>query len=241
MRVVVRILAAISAALLLAGAGGVIAEHMGSSGLSPRPSRMPTTATSTAPTTTGAPPVAPAVPSEATLEAELIVPNDLGGYYTPMASASASQLVASGCLAGLSRPVGAAHLAVQYLRVLVYQGDLPFINEQISDFGDVRGATMVFSSLASSLRSCRSPAVSLPIGTATVALAPLAVADLGDQAQGAQGNFAEAGRNGQLTVAVVRAGTTIVVFEYGDARPPSNPILGTVMSTLRSTVGKALP
>ena len=46
---------------------------------------------------------------------------------------------------------------------------------------------------------------------------------------------------GQLTVAVVRASTVVIVLVYADQVPASRAILGTPQSTVRAAVGKATP
>ncbi len=53
------------------------------------------------------------------------------------------------------------------------------------------------------------------------------------------GTYRLHGRTEELTVAVVRTGSTIVVFAYADTMPVSNTILGDVSSTIRAAVGKA--
>ena len=66
--------------------------------------------------------------SEAGLRAQLLVADDLGGYYIPVPAESAKQLSGSGCLASLGRVPGAVHQVTTFLEG-PYQGQLPIINE----------------------------------------------------------------------------------------------------------------
>ncbi|MDQ2728557.1 MAG: hypothetical protein M3Y91_11995 [Actinomycetota bacterium] len=244
MRAVIRVTFALCLALLLAGAGGLLAQGTKASGPASRPSTAsgPGPATTTggrgtvpAPTTT-VPPVT--VPSAMILEADLLVPNDLGGYYHPVPSESAQQWAGSGCLAPLGKPQGVARQAVQFLEG-PYFGGLPLINEQLDAFGTVPAAASAYRSLAGALGSCPAPTVAVYANQVAVPLTPLTIPGIGDQAEAVHGTYHLHGRTEQLTVAVVRTGATIVVFAYADTTPVSNTILGDVTSTARAAVGKA--
>ena len=245
MRAVIRVTFAVCLALLLAGAGGLIAQHRHPSAPATRTSTAPLpgptttagagTGTVPAPTTTS-PPVT--VPSAQTLEANLIVPNDLGGYYHPVPTESAPQWAGSGCLAPLGQPQGTARQAVQFLEG-PYFGGLPLINEQLDAFATVTAATSAYRALDATLGSCPAPTVAVYTNRVPVPLTPFPIPGLGDQADVVHGTYHLHGRTEQLTVAVVRTGATIVVFAYADTVPAANPILGDVTSTLRAAVGKA--
>lgn len=238
MQAVIRATFALCLALLLAGAGGLIARGSASSGppaLGPAPDGTATTAGGTAPATT-TPPVT--VPSDATLSANLLVPDDLGGYYHPVPSQSAPQWAGSGCLAPLGQPPAVARQAVQFLEG-PYFGGLPLINEQLDAFATVPAAASAYRSLAATLGSCRAPTVAVYTNQVSVPLTPFPIPSLGDQDDAVQGTYHLHGRTEQLTVAVVRTSATIVVFAYADTVPASNAVLGDVTSTVRAAVGKA--
>lgn len=244
MRTVIRVTFALCLALLLAGVGGLIAQGTKASGpaartsTAPRPGPTTTAAgggTVPAPTTT-VPPVM--VPSAMILEANLLVPNDLGGYYHPVPSESAQQWAGSGCLAPLGKPQGVARQAVQFLEG-PYFGGLPLINEQLDAFATVPAATSAYRSLAATLGSCPAPTVAVYTNQVSVPLTPFTIPGIGDQTETVHGTYHLHGRTEQLTIAVVRTAATIVVFAYADTMPVSNTILGDVTSTVRAAVGKA--
>jgi hypothetical protein len=178
------------------------------------------------------------VPSAQDLEASLIAPNDLGGYYHPVAAESAKQWAGSGCLAPLGQPQGTARQAVQFLEG-PYFGGLPLINEQLDAFPTVAAATSAYRSAATTLGSCPAPMVAVYASQVPVSLTSFPIPGLGDQAEAVHGTYQLHGRTEQLTVAVVRNAALIVAFAYADTLPASNPILGDVTSTLRAAVGKA--
>jgi hypothetical protein len=235
-RAVIRGTFALCLALLLAGVGGLIARGSTSSGhpSGPAPAVTATTAGGTAPATT----TPPVVPSAAALAANLLVPDDLGGYYHPVPSESAPQWAGSGCLAPLGQPPGMARQAVQFLEG-PYFGGLPLINEQLDAFATLPAATSAYRALAATLGSCRAPTVAVYTNQVSVPLTPFPIPALGDQDDAVQGTYHLHGRTEQLTVAVVRTSATIVVFAYADTVPASNAILGDVTSTVRAAVGKA--
>ncbi|MDQ6840282.1 MAG: hypothetical protein M3137_18590 [Actinomycetota bacterium] len=247
MRNVIRLLFVVCLAVVAAGAGGLIADHTSAPGpaggrlrvTAPAPSHVPgsppTTVSPPATATTLAPVT---VPTAMNLEANLLVPNDLGGYYHPTPAESAPQLARSGCLAPLGHPAGTARQAVQFLEG-PYFGGLPLINEQLDAFSSVDAASSAYRSLAASIGACTAPAVAVYTSSVRVALTPLTIPGLGDQDNAVHGTYRLHGRTEELTVAVVRTGSTIVVFAYADTMPVSNTILGDVSSTIRAAVGKA--
>lgn len=246
MRAFIRVIVFVCVALLIVDGGALVAQRPSSTGPVPATgpgatTSAPTTSTvpgpTAPPTTTG---IASPVPSTFALEANLLIPNDLGGYYTPLPAESAMQLAASGCLAPLGHPAGVARNAVTYLRG-PFSGSLPVINEQLNAFSSVSAAAEAFRALRTTIQACHAPTVAISGSSASVLLAPVSVPALGDESAVAQGPYHLAGRDGQVTVAVVRSGPSIVVFLYADAVPASNRILGDVISTLRAAVGKAAP
>lgn len=251
LRAAIRATGVACAALMLAGVGGLLADH-GRGGHQPTTASPASGAPSTpgpgpagaSTTTTTAPAASPGSSSggtdSATLGTDLLVANDLGGYYTALPASSRGHLAASGCLAPLGTPPAGSGRAVQYLRG-PFQGQLPDINEQLTAYPTVGQASQAYTSLSHTLTSCTSTIVSLAGGGATGTLAPLTVPALGDEATTMQGPFQLGPLRGMATVAVVRASTTIIVFVYGDRTPPSLAILGSPQSTLRAAVGKASP
>lgn len=227
--------------VVLAGVGGLVAHQSGTSSSQPKATPavpVPTTAGSLPVTPPTTPPTASqSVPSLATLQGDLIVANDLGGYYTPMPADSQQQLGASGCLAVLGQKRLVIHSAQQFLEG-PYHGGLPLINETISAYGNVVFAKQAYTEVAAALRSCRAPTVSIYGNGVMVPLSPVALNPLGDQAIAYHGGYQLHGHAEELTVAVVRNGALIVVFVYADTVPQSNPALGSVDSTLAAVVGK---
>lgn len=177
------------------------------------------------------------MPSQATLEGDLIVPNDLGGYYQPVPADSGQQFAGSGCLAVLDRQPGVVRVAHQFL-MGPYHGGLPIINESVSAYGRVSTAQQAYATVAAGLRSCPAPTVAIYGTGVVVPLVRVALNPLGDQAVGYRGGYQLHGHAEALTVALVRSGALIVVFVYADTVPESNPILGSVASTLSAVVGK---
>jgi hypothetical protein len=245
------------AALLLAGVGGLVAESGGRQPVAVTHPAAPTTpgpgdTGSTVPSTTattvpagvtgsgGSGGTGPGATDQATLQTDLLVANDLGGYYTSIPADSHAHLAASGCLAPLGEPAPGASRAVTYLRG-PFGPLLPDINEQLTSYPTVAQAQQVWSSLSRTLAGCTSTPLSLAGGQATATLAPATVPALGDQAAVAQGPFTLGAVRGSATVAVVRMTTTVLVFTYADKVPPSLAILGSPQSTLRAAVGKASP
>lgn len=245
MRAVIRVTFALCLALFLADAGGLVAHRTKASGPAGRTSTVSVpgpkttagagTGTAPAPTTTSTPVTAP---SAMNLEANLLVPNDLGGYYHPVPTESAKQFAASGCLAPLGQAHGVARQAVQFLEG-PYFGGLPLINEQLDAFATTAAATAAYRSLAGTLAGCPAPTVAVYTNPVSVPLTSFSIPGIGDQAVAVQGTYRLHGRTEQLTVALVRIAATIVVFAYADTMPVSNTILGDVTSTVRAAVGKA--
>ncbi len=250
MRAVIRVTFALCLALFLAGIGGLVADHSNADhSNASRPAGRTSTltfpgpattagagsGTVPAPTTTSTPVT---VPSAMNLDANLLVPNDLGGYYHPVPAESAKQFSASGCLAPLGQVPGVARQAVQFLEG-PYFGGLPLINEQLDAFGTVSAATAAYRSLATTLAACPAPTVAVYTNPVSVPLTSFSIPEIGDQAEAVHGIYHLHGRTEQLTVTVVRTAATIVVFVYADTMPVSNTILGDVTSTVRAAVGKA--
>lgn len=178
--------------------------------------------------------------SEAGLRAQLLVADDLGGYYIPVPAESAKQLSGSGCLASLGRVPGAVHQVTTFLEG-PYQGQLPIINEQLSALASPAVAADGYRAVTAALSACRAPVFSIYTTSVPVALGPLSIPALGDEAMAVQGTYSVQGRTERLTVVVARNGGTIVVLLYADAVPVSNVILGDVASTVRAAIGKAAP
>ena len=163
------------ASLLLAGVGGVASIDSSSSSRPVsssvrRPGRsadrpaatVPPLSRATVPQTTTT--TAPSPPStaldQATLEASLLVANDLGGYYTSIPADSAPRLASSGCLAPLGQPPAAKRQAVQYLRG-PFGPDLPDIDEEVDAYATPAAAAAGFATLGAASAACTSTRIAL--------------------------------------------------------------------------------
>lgn len=249
-RAAIRATAVACVALLLAGIGGAIADQGGqhrvraSSPSTAPPTTLGSEATSSTSATTGTttsttvPAPAAGGRSSAALETDLLVPNDLGGYFTSSPPDSHGHLAASGCLAPLGTPAPGVGRAVQFL-IGPSPGRLPNLNEQLTSYPTATQAGQAFASLSQTLRSCTSTVLSLAGGAATATFQPRAEPGIGDQITSTAGPFRLGTLAGITTASVVRVATTVIVLVYADRNPPSVPTLSVPGAALRAAVAKA--
>lgn len=254
-----RILAGLSLILLLSGAAGAL-THAGGVGDSRQPAgsagpSAPATtssATTTSPATTSPAPTSTTSPgkpgpSSAALESGLITPTDMGGYYRVVPAFAAALVASSPCLSRLAAPppaTGGAPPAMpttsgRALTALLGPDEhsVPTIVEDVASFP---GATARpgYDAVISALSAC--PVLSFDFGgpTVTARLAATAIPPVGDADRVWSGSFHEEGSTFSIQVGVVLHSDEVLAVVWIDSSPPSDPVMGSFVSTLSVAIGK---
>lgn len=245
MSAIVRWLLALAAAIVVAGVVGVAVHsspsHRVTAGRTPATSRPSTTVAHRRSTTTTAhggtsAGSGPPGPSSATLEAGLLIPNDLGGYFLVEPSEGAAFLASAPCLAGLGPASSQSGRAVTGLVDSTY-GSLPEIVEVVTSYPGA-GDVGVYRALVTTLGACRNFTVSVRGSSITVPLAAGQMPQLGEASSLYQGQFTQAGRTEQLGIALAADNNEVVMVAYVDTQPPTTTFFGGVQATLSAAIGK---
>lgn len=249
-----RWLTAVALALLLAGAGGVIAHDRnhtppGPSALGRAPTRTrstipaPTTISpaTTSPQTTSPPVVVPTIPagsaeSSADLAAGMVTPTDMGGYYRIDPSAASSILDSAPCLASL-QPSASQGGRAETALLGPDLHSVPTIVEVAASYLGQEPAS-VYRAVVSAVRACPSFRLTFGGTTLSVPLRPTTVPPVGLADMTWSGPVAYAGTTLAVQLGVVVQGHTVVAMMWVDTDPPSAAIMGDFTSTLSLVIGK---
>jgi hypothetical protein len=170
------------------------------------------------------------------LSDNLLTPTDLGGYYHVEADDGVTFLSSAPCLAGLSPSSAQSGRAVTAL-LGPDLGSLPEIVEVVVSYPG-SAALPVYRAVATTMQGC--PAFSAGIAGADVHV-PMAAAQmplLGDASSLYQGQFTQAGRTLQLSLAMAADNGEVILVAYLDTQPPANAIFGGVVATISAAIGK---
>ncbi|HEY3810417.1 MAG TPA: hypothetical protein VGL49_03200 [Acidimicrobiales bacterium] len=248
MRASHRWILALAAGIVVAGVVGVAVHHAPAAGSPGRASPAPTTkaatatsrpATSHPSTTTPAPPptvVAAPPATSAALAANVLIPTDLGGFYSVSVAAANALLDSAPCLAGLAPSAAQTGRAVTGL-LGPDAGSAPDITEVVISYPGATAAA-VYRSLTAAIQAC--PNFGLSIGGTPVDV-PMAAGNMptaGDASSVYQGQFLLRGRRQQLGIAFVLAGRIVLTIVYIDTVPPSNTLFGDLPSTVSAALRK---
>lgn len=243
-----RWLLALSVALLIAGAGGIVAHGR----LGPPPatrasaSVAPSSATTVAPapvapttsTTLVAAPTVPPGPAagSAALAAGMIDPTDMGGYYRIDASAAASVLHSAPCLAGLTSSTSDVGRADTALLGPDYHS-VPTIVEAVSSYsGQVPAA--VYRAVVAAVDACPSFSVTFGGIPLAVPLRSMSIPPVGLASSAWSGTVPYSGSTIEFELGVVLDGHSVVALMWFDSVPPAAAIMGDFTSTLSAALGK---
>lgn len=232
-----RLIVALSLALLLAGTVGVITHGSGRS-RDTRTGAAPTTvpATLVSPPATIPPPGPPGADS-ATLEAGMITPTDMGGYYQ-VRPADGATLLGTGCLAVTGPGPGPGRSGYALTALLGPDShSLPMIVEAVSSY-PAASAARQYGAVVAALGGC--PSVTFDFGGTTVVtrLAPEQIAPVGDADQAWAGTFSFDGGACHMQVGTVLDGSDLITVVWIDSVPGGDPVMGSFVSTLSLAIGK---
>ena len=239
-------LLALSAALLISGAGGVL-THSRSSQRDPVSAPVPVRSTASSsslppapasPTTlVPAPAVPPGEPADsATLAAGMITPTDMGGYYRIDSSAAATILHSAPCLAGLTSSSADTGRADTALLGPDYHS-VPTIVEVVASYSGQQPAA-VYRAVVAAVDACPSFAVNFGGTALGVPLRRITIPAVGLASTAWAGTVPFAGSNLELQVGVVLDGHSVVALMWIDSVPPSAAVMGDFTSTLSVALGK---
>lgn len=222
----------LAAAVALLGSGiGAAVAHVRPAG-APAHRRGPVATTATTPP----PPPTPAPATSAQLEAGLITPTDMGGYYRVHPGAAEALLDSSACLASLQpSPAQAGRAVTGLLGPDLYS--LPAIVEVVDSY---RGASpaAVYRSVVAALGSCRTLSFAFGGQRVSAPLAPLALAPVGQADAAWAGRFSYSGATLAVQLGVDLDGQDVVSVVFIDRVPPLDAIMGNFPSTLSLALGK---
>lgn len=241
-----RVLAVAVAVLLVAGGAGV-ATHGGPG----RPAPRATTATAQAggaagqpgsPTSVIRPAAATATvppgrpPGSAALEAGLVTPTDMGGYYRVVPQATTDLLAAAPCLTVLDDGPGQGGRA---LTGLLGPDDhsVPAIYEVVLSFPGA-GAASAFRALAAAVASCRGFAFGFGGATVHASLRTESIPPVGDDDRAWTGSFGAFGASFTVQIGAVLVGHELLALAWVDTVPSSDPVMGSFASTVSLAIGK---
>ncbi|HMC39154.1 MAG TPA: hypothetical protein VKI19_05790 [Acidimicrobiales bacterium] len=236
------VLGAVAVALLGIGAIGVATHDSGrpeggraatATTRRPGPAPTPPDRTPTTPPTTVA---GPPPPGPAQLEAGLVTPTDMGGYYRVSADAASALIDSAPCLAVLQPSSAQAGRAVTAL----LGPDLHSVPTIVEEVASYRGgaAPSVYRSVRTALDACRSLAVQFTGAPALIRLQPSSVPPVGDADRAWSGTFTSSGDRFTFQVGVVLTGPDVLAVIWVDSVPGSDPVMGNFVSTLSLAIGK---
>lgn len=221
----------------MAGAAGVAthtARHAGSH--APRVPR--SSSTTVRPTQATLPVSVPGPPgaSSPVLAAGLITPTDMGGYYRIVPSSAVSLLDSAACLAPLQpSPAQSGRALTALLGPDSYS--VPTIVEEVASYPG-SSSRQVYNSVVTALGACSSLSFSFGGSPATSHLSPSDIPPVGDADHVWAGSFSAGGASFTIQLGVVLDGQDVLAVIWIDRIPPSDPIMGSFVSTVSLAIGK---
>lgn len=178
----------------------------------------------------------PPGPTSAALEAGLLVPNDLGGYFLVEPAEGAAFLSSAPCLAGLAPASSQSGRAVTGLVDSTY-GSLPEIVEVVTSYPDAQDLA-VYHALLITLSACHNFTASFRGSSIAVPLAATQMPELGQASSLYEGQFTHEGRTEQMGIALAADNNEVVMVAYLDTQPPTTTFFGGVQATISAAIGK---
>ena len=178
----------------------------------------------------------PPPPGTAALEAGLITPADMGGYYREVPSVGQTTLGGASCLAVLQPSADQGGRAVTAL-LGPDAYSVPTIGEEVASYRGT-GAGAAYGALVKEVSACPSFTLSFGGRTVTSRLAPTGIPPVGDADRVWSGGFGYGGSSFSLEAAVVLDGQDVLVVVWVDRVPPSDPVMGSFTSTVSLAIGK---
>jgi hypothetical protein len=227
-------------ALLAAGAVGAAVHHPAanpgrtrvSTGSSTTTSRPVSTTPSTSTTTVAGPPP----PGSAALEAGLISPTDMGGYYHVAPAAAVALLDSAPCLAALQASPAQAGRAVEAL-LGPDSYSVPTVIEDVASY-PAAAAGSVYRSVVASVAACPSLAMDFGGRAVSAQLQAASIAPVGDADRVWSGTFDYGGAPFSLQLGVILDGPDVLTVLWIDTVPQSDPVMGNFASTVSLAIGK---
>lgn len=239
-----RWLSTLCAALLLVGAVGIVVHHgsgHGSLGVGTVPEVTSTTVpahpvATTPPVSTTTDAASPAGPDTGYLEANMLTPTDMGGYYQIVPSNATDLLASAPCLAALQpAPDQSGRSTTALVGPDLY--GLPAIVEVVQSYPGAAAAA-VYQAMAGAISSCPSFSLDFDGTHEEVTLQTAVIPPVGDRDQVWQGTFTYGARSVLLQIGVALSSQEVVAMVYLDSVPASAAIMGTFPSTLSAAIGK---
>lgn len=237
MTALIRLLGALSVALLAAGVWGVAVHHPARH-LHGGSAAAGSVATAGAGRAAAGPPAAGLPgPGSASLQAGLIVPQDMGGYYSTSSAAAATFLDSAPCLASLQPSPAEDGRAATALLNLEDSGSVPVIVEEVASYPGSE-ATGVYGAVTSALGTC--PAFSFAFNGAhlSTSLTTSTIPPVGDADRVWTATFSSGGASYVLQLGVVLDGQQVLVVVWIDSAARSNAIMGSFASTVSLAIGE---
>lgn len=162
----------------------------------------------------------------------------MGGYYQIEPTTAAAVLGSAPCLAGLRPSPAQSGRAASALVGPNLYGVPTFVETAVSYPGS--SAQSVYRALVATMASkaCTNFGLQFSGTSEKVPMTPAPIPAVGDADSVWQGQFQLPGRTEKLQVGLVLVGQIVLNLIYVDTVPPSDPIMGTFVSTLSNAIGK---
>ncbi|MGH9061140.1 MAG: hypothetical protein ACRDZY_16760, partial [Acidimicrobiales bacterium] len=179
-------------------------------------------------------PSAPAPPTPG-LQAALITPTDLGGYFSVTADGASRLVGGSACLQPLG---GSGATSAGTFLTGPTSTRVPMIGELLSGYPGA-GADGAYNRAVGALSHCPTATATVNGSRVSARLAPYGgINPLGDRSAAFQGSFTLPGLQGTITAVVVETGQVLASVVYVDRAPPSSEVYGTLPTTVVAVIGK---
>jgi hypothetical protein len=229
-----RLLLAVASALLVAGVVGLATHHSGATRAVDAPATASTTPTGS--TATTGPAAGSPGPGTAPLNAGLVTPTDMGGYYRVVPAAAASLLDSAPCLAALQPSPTQGGRALTAL-LGPNRHSVPYLVEDVASYPGARSSA-VYRSLVTSIDACPSLTFGFDGAAIAVRIAASSIPLVGDADQVWTGSFTAAGVSFTFQLGAVLDGPAVLAVIWIDSVPPSPAIEGNFTSTVSLAIGK---
>lgn len=168
----------------------------------------------------------------------MVTPTDMGGYYQIEPAAGAAVFDSASCLAELRASPGQSGWAYTALIGPNLYGVPTIVETAVSYPGS--SAASVYRALVETMSSKACTTFGFQFyGTAEkVPVTRFTIPAVGDSDSVWHGQFSLPGRTEEVQVGLVLHGRIVLNMVYVDTVPPSDPIMGSFVSTLSNAIGK---
>lgn len=178
----------------------------------------------------------PPDPGSPALQAGLITPTDMGGYYRTEPSAGAALISTAPCLGFLGAgPSQSGRAATALLGPDAHS--VPTIVEEVASSPGT-SARSSYEGAVAAVGACRALILDLGGSEVSARLAATTIPPVGDADRVWSGSFATGAATFTVQIGVVLDGDEVIALLWIDSVPPSDPVMGSFVSTLSLAIGK---